>query len=295
MSGSRAEQKARWFRHGVEAFLLARPGAPPLYVCPLCIRAYDSPDHVTFEDVPPKSVGGRKLVLTCPFCNHRSGQALDVNIKSGRDIREVAAGARDLPVDLTMFGNTISARMRVQQGKIEFAGVPEKSNPQAHRSLFENLDRSARTGSKDWQATVSYTIRHDPWLEAIGWLRVAYLFAFAALGYNFVLRSSLEIVRQQIQRPDERILPEAMKHAEEVIGDSIAFVHTPHELHGILVSLGTNLFLFPGFSNSGDFYQRVRTFEIGSKTLQFAGLNMELPRARLFRFDYEPELMRLAP
>lgn len=50
---------------------------------------------VTIEDVPPKSIGGRPLVLTCRWCNHRSGQLLDANIRIGRDLNEVAEGKRD--------------------------------------------------------------------------------------------------------------------------------------------------------------------------------------------------------
>jgi hypothetical protein len=41
---------------------------------------------------------------------------------------------------------------------------------------------------------------------SVGWLRAAYLVAFATLGCVYILRQELEQVRQQIQDPQATIL-----------------------------------------------------------------------------------------
>ena len=43
---------------------------------------------------------------------------------------------------------------------------------------------------------------HDPQLARIAWLRAAYLAAFAVMGYRYILRPSLDIVRKQICEPE---------------------------------------------------------------------------------------------
>jgi len=207
-----------WFSYGVEALARARPKAPRVYGCPLCLRGFDNPEMLTLEDVPPKSVGGKPLVVTCWDCNNRSGRLLDTNIRSGRDLREIAEGKRETSIRLSQFGHTTTAKATFGPSGISIAGVPEKSNPKAHRSLFEKLDEVAATKSLDWGFSIAFSVRHDPWREGVGWLRVAYLYAFAALGYNFILRPELNQVREQFQRPDDRILAQTMKHTDTTTG-----------------------------------------------------------------------------
>jgi len=54
------------------------------YMCPLCLNQFtkvDLSDNVenplTFEDVPPKSMGGKPKILTCKVCNSTAGYELD--------------------------------------------------------------------------------------------------------------------------------------------------------------------------------------------------------------------------
>ena len=177
------------------------------------LRGFDDPEMLSLEDVPPKSIGGKPLVLTCRACNNRFGHLLDVNIRSGRDLREMAEGKREAWIKLSHEGHTITAKaMFSPGGSIRIAGVPEKSNPKAHQSLFKNLDEIVARGSLDWDFTIGLASRHNKWREGVGWLRVAYLYVFAALGYNFILRPELNVVREQFQRPDDRVVPQAMKH-----------------------------------------------------------------------------------
>src|SRR5690606_13952880 len=152
-----------------------------------------------------------------------------------QDLKEMAEGKRHAPIKLTQFGHTINALATVTPGGISIAGLPKNSDPRAHKALFDELDRVTRSGSTDWDITITMSSRHSALREALGWLRVAYLYAFAALGYQWVMRPELEPIRDQFRRPDGLLVPAIMKHTNAApAGDGISFVYSPRELRSIL-------------------------------------------------------------
>jgi hypothetical protein len=246
------------------------------------------------EDVPPKSVGGRPLLLTCRECNNSSGHLLDAHIRSGQDLKEMAEGRREVPIRLTQFGQTISAVATFGPGHISIAGLPKQSDPRAHEALFAELDRVAASGSRDWDVKITTSTRHSPQREGVGWLRVAYLYASAALGYQWVMRPELERIRDQFRRPDERLVPATMKHTDTATGgDGISFVYSPRELRSVLVRLDRNLFFFPNFNEASSFYDRLEAQQQSPATLKIEGVHIDLPTKPLFLFDHDPKLMIL--
>jgi hypothetical protein len=68
----------------------------PIYICPLCTRAYSielidhnfDNNHLTLEDLPPKSVGGNPKILTCKECNSKAGHSLDKAISESIKIEQ---------------------------------------------------------------------------------------------------------------------------------------------------------------------------------------------------------------
>ncbi|MEA2063040.1 MAG: hypothetical protein U9P14_05030 [Gemmatimonadota bacterium] len=292
MPRNKDKKRLEWFAFGVDALQRARPSAPQVYGCPLCIKGFATTEALTLEDVPPKSVGGRPLVLTCKTCNNTCGYVLDSHIRAGRDLQEIAEGKRDVPVRLSQFGHTISARATFGPGNVLIAGIPEKSDPKAHKALFEKLDAAVTTGSRGWNMKLEFSNRHNQRREAVGWLRVAYLYAFAALGYNFILRPELDRIREQIRKPDEAIAREVMKSTDATSDvEGISFVYEPAELRSILVRLGRNLFFFPEFNQVADFYERLERAKGVGQRLTISGIHLDLPRRPVFAFDYDQSLM----
>src|ERR687892_136380 len=76
-----------WFDQGCDAFkgtfpeIAKRVSADRFYVCPVCLHAFGEEAlalrFLTREDVPPKSMGGRRLALTCRRCNSEGGHEVD--------------------------------------------------------------------------------------------------------------------------------------------------------------------------------------------------------------------------
>lgn len=49
----------------------------PGYVCPICLRGFEALDGLSEEHVPPESLGGSVLCLTCRECNSGAGHGID--------------------------------------------------------------------------------------------------------------------------------------------------------------------------------------------------------------------------
>ena len=232
---TKAELRSLWYDLGVRALQAARPSVPPVYGCPLCLQGFPQ-DGFSLEDVPPKSIGGKPLVLTCTQCNNRSGAELDVFIAEAQRLKEFVAGTEILPVDLTQYGRRIAADASLFDGRLNLTGVRKASHKESFDGLFAELDRAARERSRNWDFSIKFQIRNSPWKEGVAWLRVAYLYAFAAFGYNFILRPELHPIREQIKHPEKRVTPGVIKHVKEPSDqDGISFVHEPEAYRSILV------------------------------------------------------------
>lgn len=92
----RAEKKQRWLIRGADAFGRLGLDTPKLYVCPLCLHGFDLDSHLslTFEHVPPRSVGGSTLALTCLQCNGSAGgkEGVDTHASTAETLRKFGEG-----------------------------------------------------------------------------------------------------------------------------------------------------------------------------------------------------------
>ena len=102
---NKMQQQERWFLEGAAAlrrYLMASgrsealPRTGDYYYCPCCMGRYGrealSNGLLTYEDVPPKSVGGRPLVLTCKSCNNTAGSRLDAQARLREEQLDFLAG-----------------------------------------------------------------------------------------------------------------------------------------------------------------------------------------------------------
>ncbi len=73
----------------------------PTYACPICLTPFTiealADKRLSAEHVPPKSVGGRELLLTCKVCNNSAGTKLHADAKTKEDVRIAMAGMLGRP------------------------------------------------------------------------------------------------------------------------------------------------------------------------------------------------------
>ena len=179
------------------------------YVCPICYGLYneshliqDSPNPLTIEDVPPKSLKGKPSLLTCKKCNNEAGYTLDHHLKTGLDVLTFTEGIPSAKIKARIqtegsnpFHSTVSFDKEKNQIRFRY----DRKNPYAKKQ-FQKL-RHSKNPKINFSFTNSPQKRFD-----IALLRIAHLYLFKKFGYSYLLSNSGQLVREQIVKPKEDIL-----------------------------------------------------------------------------------------
>lgn len=290
-----------YWRAGAEAFAKLDLGLPSYYVCPLCLHGFtqDQAPDLTRDHVPPDAVGGRRLVLTCPGCNnqktsHKSGRNVDSDAAELERVRDFFRRKPGRPYSVryrTEGGIDVNAEAEWSaDGALSIAGLPGSNPPGALNHLNLELTCRWREG-RGWPTSqLSVRFRHRVSLQhvSVSWLRAAYLAAFAALGYRYIFRRQLDLVRKQIREPDTSLIK---GFYQEVPADAakewaIILLSSPRWARGIAVQMGEQLVLLPYLDDASTYYERlVRESEEGM-TMTFAGKAFPWPNRAEFRLDH---------
>ena len=202
-----------WFDQGCDAFkrsfphIAAKVPSGRFYVCPLCLIAFNEDalrqKVLTREHVPPKSLCGKRLALTCARCNSGAGHNADSHARRESDvIGFMAGGLKEIKAHVRTESGRVPVRLSAGGGGIQMVGVPDAAS-KADRDAVEG-DFTAATGDGKWK---DFRFKVDlpafsPNRAAASWLRSAYLAFFSALGYRFVYRPELDVVRARIRQPE---------------------------------------------------------------------------------------------
>jgi hypothetical protein len=254
-------RKDKWFDRGAAAFQSACPGkyGEPTYPCPICLTPFAvnalADGRLTSEHVPPESVGGRDLLLTCKRCNNSAGTKLDADAAAKELVQSAMAGQREHRerVKATIGGLRVTGEVHLFGGQYSLVVPGHVNKPGIH----DALKSVARRGSS---MTVEYR-RFSELGAKISWLRAGYLALFAVAGYEFALDPAIEIVRRQILECDERRMVTFTSEVPDKISLSvhrILRVLAPEWHRGWAVEFGRYFVHFP---SAGDlsFYDRMAT------------------------------------
>jgi hypothetical protein len=290
-SASATAKKRRWFELGAGAFAQAYPGAPPIYVCPLCLMGggIEAIDEFTYEHVPPASVGGRRLVLTCKNCNSRSGHDVDTQMRKQEDVIDFARGTLDRPIaaHLSVDGASAAVNVRVQSagGSLLVFGVPKADKPSDREEHWAAWNKIARSQTADWKFALQFAASaYRPDKARIGWLRAGYLACFAAYGYRYVLRKDWALVRKQLLDPGVGVLTRFCLFHPDAATDtrSFSYVTEPPWLRSIAVQMGRHTVFLPCLGNPGLYESLVAQ---AGTSVSFEGIRLPWPSEPLFTFD----------
>lgn len=180
------------------------------FICPICLRpfAIDSIDTLTLEHVPPASVGGKPILVTCKECNNNLGADIDVCLMNELEILHNINHLDIIPQKskISFGGVEINAQTTYSNSSgFKFMISPQNNNPIDFESFLTEI-KNAKDGY-DFKLVVNITNRKRYInLANIALLKSAYLLAFYRLGYMYVLNANLDIVRNQILNPKKGIL-----------------------------------------------------------------------------------------
>jgi len=181
------------------------------YICPICLNQFsekdikaDSKNMLTLEDSPPDSLGGKKIALTCKECNSTCGHNIDFHIQERMlelDSQEFLQNSIQR-VKTTIEGVILNSEIRVKENKIEVVFSEKNNNPEKTKEYLKKVlpnqsviveQKPSRVNSEKFQ---------------IALLKSAYVLVFAKFGYNFILDSCYNIVREQLKNPNKLVYPE---------------------------------------------------------------------------------------
>ena len=273
------------FDRGARDFATARPdilaaawpansGVP--YVCPLCLHAFpiealEHPRGLTLEHAPPKALGGRIVALTCWPCNNGSGIGLDHEMQKADRPIDILRGehAGDHLIRLRINdGPSLTFRVNTQDRTFVMLGKDGVDDPAARVAFLAEMQRMQSEGfrSTDRFNMDFFKDRYNERRARAGWLRAAYLVAFAAFGYRYICGPALIPVRQQIRHPEQEIIPVAsfgIAPTAPKTANHLMLSGEPAALRGVAVQMRRHIVLLPR-PNDRAFYQRVAAYRAQS-------------------------------
>lgn len=258
-------KRLRWFDEGAPMLRLVAvrlglaaslPAGEDCYACPLCldifVRQAAIDGELTEEHVPPKSLGGRGLLLTCGGCNNAAGSKIDAQAAHQREVVDFARGAAGAMVSVTIHADGVPLRgeARWTDRGLEIFGVPQRNNPMKQAEHLRTLDAFVERGTPNPSVVITTKTHFEEVRVRLSWMRSAYMVAFAALGWSYILRDVMQPIRDQIVRPDERVLPTLMLRDPDAPPDKrgMLLVEQPDELRCLAVTLGEWTVFLPGIS-----------------------------------------------
>lgn len=255
-SGSKARE---WFELGATALASELPGRfdRPTYLCPICLVAFTAEalddGSLSVEHVPPRSVGGQELLLTCRRCNNSSGTKLDAHAKTKEEVRAAMAGMSNRPhkIRVTIGADRLNGTLLAAGGNYSLQ-IPAKLNKPGTAEALKNVAKAGTPLGVQYQPYADLGVK-------ISWLRSGYLALFAWAGYKVALDPAMRIVREQILECDERKmitftqkLPDEIPFTERRILQAIE----PSWHRGWAVQFGRYVVQFPS-PGDVDFYERL--------------------------------------
>ena len=260
------QKKLVWFHRGAASFARVRAGtvAEPVYPCPICLDAFPvtavADGQLTSEHVPPKSLGGRELLLTCRRCNNTSGTKLDADAKTKERVRVALDGRLDRAerVKARIGDLVVNAELVSANGQYSLRVPAQVNSPAAKRTLV----KLGKVGA-------SLTVQSVPYADLgakISWLRSGYLALVAMYGYELALDPAMEIVRRQIIECDERKMVSFTSELPQEYPfkrRTIVKVLEPESHGGWAVLFGRYLLHYPGAGDT-TFYERMAERADGS-------------------------------
>jgi hypothetical protein len=285
------------FEKGAKAIRQITGVDKDLYACPLCQSPFPKEaldtGYLTLEHVPPDSIDGRGIVLTCHQCNSKAGHTIQAQLHRRREAikfgQALMTGDGDYSgrAQLKMSETETNVNAEIEDGQLRLA-VPEKINDPEHREgQLEKLGEMAENDTWDgYKFNVSPDIHYNPRVADLSYLKSGYLAAFASLGYLYVMQESLEVIRKQISNPKEQLISNYMITLPESEPDGRKMIRVEKPINAIAVQIDQQLVFLPPVGSDDKFYEPFNEFLKGEPpSSNLRGMQWDFPAGPEFHID----------
>ncbi|MET7567438.1 HNH endonuclease [Streptomyces sp. NPDC005492] len=250
------DKREHWFNEGAPLFrrALEQLGLADrlpttedrYYACPCCLIAYPfeaiESQVLTIEHVPPDALGGKGMLLTCKRCNNDAGRHFDAHAIKRAEVHNLLLGRQtNRPVRAVFLADGISVRGEVQSSGAGWfmQGVPRRNDP----AMLDAHERALREASERGEApqfNFELAERFSPQHADVSWIRSAYLAAFSALGWRYILRPALDPIRELLKSDSLPELPLVIgfNPTADSGSRSVMIVREPENLSSVHVAIG---------------------------------------------------------
>ncbi|MER6335472.1 HNH endonuclease [Streptomyces tendae] len=302
------DKREQWFREGAPLFRQALEQLrladrlptteDDYYACPCCLIAYPfeaiAAKVLTTEHVPPDALGGKGMLLTCKRCNNDAGRHFDAHAIRRADVHNFLLGKEtNRPVRAVFLADGISVRGEVQSSGTGWLmqGVPKRNDP-AMLDAHEKALREASERGEAPQFNFILTERFSPQHADVSWIRSAYLAAFAALGWRYILRPALDPIRAQLKSDSLTELPLTIGFNPKADSNtrSIMIVREPENLSGVHVVIGHYTVILPDPWGTLSLQELAKSIselrdETGGVTATLSGQIVDWPTKPMYLLD----------
>lgn len=299
MPSQREAKRKAWFEFGTRAVAQALPEAPLGYRCPLCVstgRVFVREDlekgNLTVDHVPPAKLGGRELVLTCRDCNSIAGHQVDQAMLAMERLLDFGLGtlSASTPVRVRLGEHVLRANLVANGDGMSIIGVPAANPPEISQRLGDEFERLCEGGEPtDFTVNMTFEQRFNYRMALVGWLRAAYLAAFAALGYRYIFHPKLRLVRQQLASPSAVLIENFSVTVPDasVTTRRMVVVREPNAFRSVLVQMGRHVVFLPALDDDYDVYQYLLADAERNRRLSvtFRGGEIPWPRKPEYALD----------
>jgi hypothetical protein len=301
------DRRSYWFDEGASALRLVLerqgrghqlPSADDYYACPCCLGVYPreavAARALTIEDVPPKVLGGRPMLLTCGKCNSGSGTNFDAHAAQKAIADAFVRGDVTPKVRATSYIDGIPLRGTAQSTEdgISLVGVPKQNDPEVEAVYMRAMDSLAKEGGVSPRFSFTVHTRFDEARARLSLIRASYLAAFAGLGWSYILRSVMQPIRDQLSSPDAQLLETYIFRDPDSPNSTrrILLVDDPDELRCVAVMLGEYSVFLPAWWNPRTWDELAEAFcrrrEPGDRlNLTLRGKEVPWPKGPMYLFD----------
>lgn len=157
------------------------------YICPLCYRSFHKEDlsqtlenPLTIEDVPPKKLNGKQILLTCKKCNNINGSVYDSHLSKWFKAFSALESEGDLDFKMSVdSSNKFKTKLTRDKEKRRIDITSNPKNPYAKKNVT-NMQ-----GKEKSQVQFIFDFGDEKKIND-GLLRFAYLYAFYYFGYSYI-------------------------------------------------------------------------------------------------------------
>jgi len=297
MSASDRNKKLRIFDVCSKALQRLTGISRELCICPLCgdyfeRQAIDN-KVLTLEHVPPESLGGKAILLTCHKCNCRVASKGDSNLHLRHRHQDVVkallegSAVCEERIRLKMAGESLNFSFVCDPNEKVVKFMPRGNNPESLIRWRQEIERYAKEDIWDGQEfEVNLIDGFHLWLSKVGDLRIAYLVAVAAFGYSYALNARLDPIRKQLMNPESQLMHKFWSFVGwgQAQPRFIAIATEPIGL--VYVSLGHSVVLLPSLAGPSDLYKVIDTKLSTARSICFRTKEVPWPDVPRFELDF---------